>query len=57
MKKKTDEKITNLERLLINKLGFTGKDDTLPKRLLEEKMPKGLLEGQIIDFETMKKEH
>ncbi|MCE7742235.1 MAG: aldehyde ferredoxin oxidoreductase family protein [Candidatus Heimdallarchaeota archaeon] len=53
----TGERITNLERMLINKLGFTGKDDTLPKRLLEEKMPEGPSEGQTVDLETMKKEY
>ncbi len=53
----TGERITNLERMLINKLGFTGKDDTLPKRLLEEPMPEGPSEGQTVDLETMKKEY
>ncbi|MHA1198913.1 MAG: aldehyde ferredoxin oxidoreductase family protein [Candidatus Heimdallarchaeaceae archaeon] len=54
---KTGERITNLERMIINKLGFSGKDDTLPKRLLEEKMPEGPSEGQTVDLETMKKEY
>ena len=53
----TGERITNLERMLINKLGITGKDDTLPKRLLNEKMPSGPSEGQTVDLETMKKEY
>ena len=54
---KTGERITNLERMLINKLGFTGKDDKLPKRLTDEKMPEGPSEGQVVDLETMKKEY
>ncbi len=53
----TGERITNLERMLINKLGFTGKDDTLPKRLLNEQMPEGPSEGQTVDLETMKAEY
>jgi aldehyde:ferredoxin oxidoreductase len=32
---KTGERIYNLERMFINREGFTGKDDTLPKRFLE----------------------
>lgn len=54
---KTGERITNLERMIINKFGITGKDDTLPKRLLEEKMPEGPSEGQTVDLETMKQEY
>lgn len=33
---KIGERIYNLERVVINKYGFDGKDDTLPRRLLEE---------------------
>ncbi len=51
------ERITNLERMIINKMGITGKDDTLPKRLLEEKMPEGPSAGQVVDLESMKKEY
>jgi len=32
---KTGERIYNLERMFINREGFTGKDDTLPKRFIE----------------------
>jgi len=52
----TGERITNLERMIINKLGFSGKDDTLPKRLLEEKMPEGPSVGQTVNLEAMKQE-
>lgn len=54
---KTGERITNLERMILNKLGISGKDDTLPKRLLEEKMPEGASEGQIVELEQMKQEY
>jgi len=54
---KTGERITNLERMILNKLGLSGKDDTLPKRLTDEKMPSGPSEGQTVDLETMKKEY
>ncbi len=54
---KTGERITNLERMLINKFGFTGKDDTLPKRLIEEPMPEGPSKGQKVDLDKMKKEY
>jgi len=51
------ERIYNLERVIINRLGFDGKDDVLPKRLLEEKMPEGAAKGQIVELEKMKKEY
>jgi len=36
---KTGERIYNLERMFINREGFTGKDDTLPKRFIETPNP------------------
>ncbi len=54
---KIGERIYNLERVMINKLGFDGKDDVLPKRLLEEKMPEGAGKGQVVELEKMKKEY
>ncbi len=54
---KIGERIYNLERVIINKLGFDGKDDVLPKRLLEEKMPEGEAKGQVVELEKMKKEY
>ncbi|MCD5409828.1 MAG: aldehyde ferredoxin oxidoreductase family protein [Methanocellales archaeon] len=39
------ERIYNLERMYNNKAGFDRKDDTLPKRLLEEAMPEGPAKG------------
>lgn len=54
---KIGERIYNLERVMINRLGFDGKDDVLPKRLLEEKMPEGEAKGQVVELEKMKKEY
>ena len=51
------ERIYNLERLIINKLGFTGKDDTLPKRLIKEPMPEGPSKGQTVELDMMLKEY
>ena len=41
------ERIWNLERLWNEKAGFTGKDDTLPKRILEEPIPSGPAKGEV----------
>ncbi|MEM2104215.1 MAG: aldehyde ferredoxin oxidoreductase family protein [Candidatus Bathyarchaeia archaeon] len=54
---KTGERIYNLERVIINKYGFDGKDDALPKRLTEEPMPEGPAKGHITELEKMKKEY
>jgi aldehyde:ferredoxin oxidoreductase len=54
---KIGERIYNLERVIMNKLGLDGKDDVLPKRLLEEKMPEGAGKGQVVELEKMKKEY
>lgn len=44
---KIGERIWNLERLWNERAGFTGKDDTLPKRILEEPIPSGPAKGQV----------
>ncbi|MBS7620533.1 aldehyde ferredoxin oxidoreductase family protein [Candidatus Bathyarchaeota archaeon] len=54
---KIGERIYNLERVIINKYGFDGKDDTLPKRLLEEPMPEGPAKGHITELEKMREEY
>jgi len=54
---KIGERIYNLERVILNKYGFDGKDDTLPKRLLEEPMPEGPAKDQTIELEKMKEEY
>jgi len=54
---KIGERIYNLERVMMNKYGFDGKDDTLPKRLLAEPMPEGAAQGQVVELEKMKEEY
>jgi len=44
---KVGERIWNLERLFNLAAGFTKKDDTLPKRLLEEPIPEGPSKGWV----------
>ena len=44
---KIGERIWNLERLWNQRAGFTSKDDTLPKRILEEPVPSGPAKGQV----------
>lgn len=44
---KIGERVTNLERLMNNMYGFDRKQDTLPKRLLEEPVPEGPAKGQL----------
>ena len=44
---KIGERIWNLERLWNERAGFTGKDDTLPKRILEEPLPSGPAKGEV----------
>ncbi len=54
---KAGERIYNLERLYINREGFDGKDDTLPKRLLEEPMPEGAAKGHVVELQQMLEEY
>ena len=42
---------------MVNKLGFDGKDDTLPPRLLKERMPEGPAKGHVVELDEMKKEY
>jgi len=51
------ERIYNLERVIVNKLGFNDKDDALPKRLVEEQMLEGPAKGHVIKLEEMKEEY
>ena len=41
------ERIWNLERLWNQRAGFTGKDDTLPKRILQEPISAGPMKGSV----------
>lgn len=54
---KIGERIYNLERVIMNKYGFTGKDDTLPRRLLQEPMPEGPAKGHVVELDKMKEEY
>ena len=51
------ERIWNLERLFNLKAGLDPKDDTLPKRLLEEAMPEGPNQGQVVRLHEMLPEY
>jgi aldehyde:ferredoxin oxidoreductase len=54
---KIGERIYNLERVMLNRYGFNGKDDTLPNRLLKQPMPEGPAKGQVVELEEMKEEY
>lgn len=47
------ERIFNAERLFLMRAGFDRKQDTLPKRLLEEPLPGGPAKGQVCRLEEM----
>jgi aldehyde:ferredoxin oxidoreductase len=53
------ERIVNLERLFIGREGITRKDDTLPRRFLEEPMPEGSgsSTGSVLELEPMLDEY
>jgi aldehyde:ferredoxin oxidoreductase len=53
---KTGERIYNLERYYNNLCGFTGKDDTLPKKFLEQP-GSGPAKGCVCELNKMKKEY
>ena len=54
---KIGERIYNLERLIMNKYGFDSKDDTLPKRLLNEPLPEGAAKGHVVELDRMREEY
>lgn len=54
---RTGERIFNQERLFNFKAGLTGKDDTLPKRMLEEPMPDGPAKGMVVHLSEMLPEY
>jgi aldehyde:ferredoxin oxidoreductase len=51
------ERVTNLERLILNRYGFDEKDDTLPERLTSEPMPDGPASGQVSQLSAMLPEY
>ncbi|MEM3561934.1 MAG: aldehyde ferredoxin oxidoreductase family protein [Candidatus Jordarchaeaceae archaeon] len=54
---KIGERIFNLKRLFNVREGISKKDDTLPKRFLQEKPTKGPTAGQTVDLEPMLNEY
>jgi aldehyde:ferredoxin oxidoreductase len=54
---KAGERIWNLERLFNLKAGLTGKDDTLPPRLLKEPIVTGPSKGEVCDLSRMLPEY
>lgn len=54
---KVGERIFNLERLFNLREGFSWKDDTLPKRLLEEPVKGGASKGHVVKLSEMLKEY
>ncbi|MEM4447649.1 MAG: aldehyde ferredoxin oxidoreductase family protein [Candidatus Jordarchaeales archaeon] len=54
---KTGERIYNVERRLMNMLGIDGKDDTLPPRLLNEKIREGPAKGHVSKLADMLPEY
>lgn len=51
------ERITNVEKAFNVREGMTRKDDTLPKRFLEEPLPEGPAKGQVVHLEQMLDEY
>lgn len=47
------ERVFNLERLFLLGAGFTGADDTLPPRMLEEPLPEGPAAGHVVELAQM----
>lgn len=50
---KAAERIINLERMYNVKLGLDRKDDSLPKRFIEEPMPSGPSKGQKVELDAL----
>lgn len=53
--KKTAERIWNLMRAFMVREGFRRKDDRLPKRFMEEPIPRGPSQGMVISRENLDK--
>ncbi len=51
--KKAGERVYNLARAFNNREGLSAKDDTLPKRLLEEPLPEGPAEGHVNELSKL----
>jgi len=51
------ERVFNLERIFNHRLGFSRKDDTLPKRLTQVPHNEGIGEGNVVPLEEMLNEY
>lgn len=51
------ERIWNLKRIINVRRGVSRKDDTLPKRFIEDKVQDGPVKGQIVELEPMLREY
>jgi len=51
------ERTINLERIYNARLGFSRKDDTLPKRILCEPVPSGPSAGETVDLDRLLDEY
>lgn len=47
------DRVFNLERMFLIRAGFTGKDDTLPPRMLHEPLPSGPAKGCVVKLDEM----
>ena len=54
---KVGERIFNAERKLVVRMGFSRKDDTLPKRFTHESMPFGAAKGSVVHLDEMLNEY
>lgn len=54
---KIGERIWNLERLFNLRAGLSGKDDTLPRRILSEPIPEGPAKGRVARLDEMLPEY
>jgi aldehyde:ferredoxin oxidoreductase len=56
---KSHERIVNLERLFIGREGITRRDDTLPRRFLQEPLPQGSgpSTGSVLELDPMLDEY
>jgi aldehyde:ferredoxin oxidoreductase len=51
------ERAFNLKRVILNKIGISRKDDTLPERILQESLSEGGTKGHTPDLATMLDEY
>ncbi len=47
------DRVFNLERMFLMRVGFSGKDDTLPPRMLLEPLPSGPAKGYVVELDKM----